>query len=130
VKNDAVRLCPSHGIYPPLPGESKDAEGRYVINAWDSYFARSLGLKETSPQGRPDSDISDSAGTLIVWEHNNNAGECQNGQDGGDTERPKEVEGHWSADHNGGFNTLWCDGHVKWMKFPMLRRRMFTIQQD
>ena len=129
LKNDAVRFCPSHRIYPPLAGEVRPAEGRYVLNAWDSFFAAPLGLTETSPQAQPESKIVEPAVTLLVWEHNNNAGECQNGQDGGDAERPKFVKGHWSDDHNGGLNALWCDGHVKWMTFSMLRRRMFTIQK-
>lgn len=130
IKNDAVRLCPSRRVRPPLPGETKDAEGRYVLNAWDSFYAKSLGYTETSPQGRPDADIVEPATTLLVWEHNNNAGECQNGQDGGDAQRPKEVAGHWSDDHTGGFNALYCDGHVKRQTFGQMRRRDFTIQRD
>ncbi len=130
IKNDGLRLCPSRRVRPPLPGETLDAEGRYVLNAWDSYFGSSLGLTETSPQARPDGDVRDPAGTLIVWEHNNNAGECQNGQDGGDLDRPANIGGHWSDDHNGGFNALYCDGHVKRQSFLMLRRRDFTIQAD
>ncbi|MBC7806853.1 MAG: hypothetical protein H7145_11960 [Akkermansiaceae bacterium] len=130
IKNDAVRLCPSRRVRPPLSGETKDAEGRYVLNAWDSFFASNLGLNETSPQARPDAEIRDPASTLIVWEHNNNASECQNGQDSGDTERPGNIDGHWSDDHTGGFNALYCDGHVKRLSFSMLRRRDFTIQAD
>ncbi|MBC8136660.1 MAG: DUF1559 domain-containing protein [Fibrella sp.] len=130
LKSDGVRLCPSRKVRPPLPGETKDAEGRYVLNAWDSYFGKNLGLNETSPQARPDADVPAPASTLIVWEHNNNAGECQNGQEGGDTERPADIDGHWSDDHAGGFNALYCDGHVKRLSFPMLRRRDFTIQAD
>lgn len=130
IKNDGVRLCPSRRVRPPLAGETKDAEGRYVLNAWDSYFAKSLGLKETSPQGQADADVPNPSSTLIVWEHNNNASECQNGQDGGDTIRPANIDGHWSDDHTGGFNALYCDGHVKRLSFPMLLRRDFTIQAD
>jgi prepilin-type N-terminal cleavage/methylation domain-containing protein/prepilin-type processing-associated H-X9-DG protein len=130
IKNDGVRLCPSRKTYPPLPGETIDAEGRYVMNAWDTFYASSLGLKETAPQGRPDSEVREPSGTLMVWEHNNNASECQNGQDGGNTERPADIKGHWSDNHAGGFNALYCDGHVKRLSFRMLRRRDFTIQAD
>ncbi len=128
LKNDGVRLCPSRRTRPPLPGETMDAEGRYVLNAWDSFFASSMGFSETSPQGQSDADVPRPASTLLVWEHNNNASECQNGQAGGDAERPKEIKGHWSEDHAGGFDALYCDGHVKWLTFPMLRRRDFVIQ--
>lgn len=131
LRNDAVRLCPSRRLFPPLSGETKDAEGRYVINAWDSFYSKwRVDSKETSPQGRPDAEILEPAGTLLVWEHNNNAGECQNGQESGTDERPGETKGHWSDDHTGGFNALYCDGHVKRLMFSQLRRRDFTIQAD
>ena len=132
IKNDAVRLCPSRKVRPPLAGEARDAEGRYVINAWDTYYAkwRGGGVLETSPQGRPDAEVLEPSGTLLVWEHNNNAGECQNGQESGDATHPGETEGHWSDDHSGGFNALYCDGHVKRLTFSQLRRRDFTIQAD
>ena len=32
--------------------------------------------------------------------------------------------------HHDGFNALWCDGHVKRMRYSDLRRRFFTIEQD
>ncbi|MBC8140939.1 MAG: prepilin-type N-terminal cleavage/methylation domain-containing protein [Armatimonadetes bacterium] len=130
LKSDAVRLCPSRRVRPPLPGETKDAEGRYVLNAWDSFHGKWRNIPETSPQGRPDADIPEPASTLIVWEHNNNAGECQNGQESGDATRPGEIAGHWSDDHTGGFNALYCDGHVKRLTFSTLRRRDFTIQEE
>jgi len=130
VKSDGVRLCPSRREYPPLPGETQAGEDRYVINAWDSFYAQPLGLTETSPQGQADSAVPEPSQTLFAWEHTNNAGECQGGQQGGDHERPANVPDHWSATHNGGFSALWCDGHVKWMTFSMLRRHMFTIQEE
>ncbi|HVK05432.1 MAG TPA: type II secretion system protein [Armatimonadaceae bacterium] len=132
VKNDAVRLCPSRREYPPLPGsgDPRETVGRYVLNGWDSYYARALGRTETSPQGQADSAVPEPAQTLLVWEHTNNAGECQVGQEGGDAERLSAVSDHWNDTHNGGFTTLWCDGHVKWMTFPQLRRRLFTIQEE
>ena len=101
-----------------------------MLNAWDSFHGKWRGVAETSPQGQPDAAISEPASTLLVWEHNNNAGECQNGQEGGDAERPKEIKGHWSDDHTGGFNALYCDGHVKRLTFSLLRRRDFTTQRD
>ncbi len=130
LRNNAVRLCPSRKVRPPLAGETKDAEGRYVLNAWDSFHGKWRGVPETSPQARPDAEISEAASTLIVWEHNNNAGECENGQESGNATRPGEIVGHWSDDHTGGFNAVYCDGHVKRLTFSQLRRRDFTIQAD
>jgi len=135
VKSDGVWLCPSRRTRPPLPGDTKEAQGRYTINGWDSSWADKAkpGLKETSPQGQPDSAVPEPATTLFAWEHANNSGECQNGQealgsDGPDTLGPSP--NHWTEEHSGGLHALWCDGHVKWTRASQLRRRMFSIQQD
>ncbi len=127
LKNDDVRRCPSRYQGPPWnPGE-KPAQGRYTINAWDSFFGS--GRPETGAQGQPQSKITQPAETLLVWEHINNASECQVGQDGqGNTIVPNDK--HWEAAHSGGLDTLWCDGHVKWLKVSQFRRAWFTIQED
>jgi prepilin-type N-terminal cleavage/methylation domain-containing protein/prepilin-type processing-associated H-X9-DG protein len=128
IRNDGVRLCPSRRERPPLEPGEKNAVSRYVINGWDSYFGE--GKPETSPQGKSDAQVPVPASTLLVWEHANNGSECQVGQQGGTTALPEEVPGHWENSHGGGFSTLWCDGHVKWMLYSQLRRPMFTIQED
>jgi prepilin-type N-terminal cleavage/methylation domain-containing protein/prepilin-type processing-associated H-X9-DG protein len=135
VKNDDLRLCPSRGTRPPLPGDTAEAVGRYVINGWDGYWADKAepGRQETSPQGQPDAAVGDPAGTLYAWEHTNNAGECQNGQEkfgAGGKDTLEASAGHWTDSHSGGFNALWCDGHVRWMRESQLRRHLFTIQND
>ena len=130
MKNEGVRRCPSRRATPPLPGEPREGESRYVINGWDSSYSQSLGLIETGPQGKADSEVPEPSSTLIVWEHENNAAECQNGQQGGTTELLETSQGHWFDGHNGGMNTLYCDGHVKWMRVSQLRRKFFTIQEE
>lgn len=129
VKNDDVRRCPGRatGGAPLAPGELPQ-EGRYSINGWDSYFGG--GRPETSPQGQPDAAVPEPASTILVIEHTNSAGECQVGQDGGTATGLASVPGHWEQNHSGGFNLLWCDGHVKWSRETSLRRALFTIQAD
>jgi len=123
IKNDGVRLCPSRSMGPT-------EQGRYVINGWDSYFANlppNSGLTQTGPSGQPDSKVNDPAGTMIVWEHTNEGPDCQEGQVGetGDT---LGSAGLMETSHNGGMDTLWCDGHVKWMLRSQMRSHMFYIQ--
>jgi prepilin-type N-terminal cleavage/methylation domain-containing protein/prepilin-type processing-associated H-X9-DG protein len=128
VKNDDVRKCPSRYQGPPWnPGE-QPAQGRYTINAWDSSFNN--GAPETSPQGQPDSAVTEPAQTLIVWEHINNASECQVGQPGGQGDQLAPAVNHWETAHSGGMNSLWCDGHVKWLLVSQFKRSWFTIQED
>jgi prepilin-type N-terminal cleavage/methylation domain-containing protein/prepilin-type processing-associated H-X9-DG protein len=129
IRNDDVRRCPARqtGGAPTAPGEPAE-EGRYSINAWDSYFGD--GRPETAPQGQADAAVPEPATTILVIEHTNNAGECQVGQPGGTATGLSVVPGHWEQNHSGGFNLLWCDGHVKWTRESALRRAMFTIQAD
>ncbi len=128
VKNDAVRRCPSRHIGPPLIPGGLPVEGRYTINAWDTFYGE--GRNETGPQGQPDAAVPQPASTILVVEHTNSAGECQVGQPGGTATGLSASTGHWEENHSGGFNILWCDGHAKWSRVSMLKRAYFTIQED
>lgn len=128
VKNDDVRRCPSRRIGPPLVPGGLPVEGRYTINAWDTFHG--AGKNETGPQGQPDAAVPQPASTIMVVEHTNSAGECQVGQEGGTATTLGDSVGHWEENHSGGFNILWCDGHAKWTRLSMLRRAWFTIQED
>ena len=113
--NDTVRHC---------PGRDTDV-GRYCINMWQ-------GMTENSPQGRPEASVPNPSKTLIVWEHRIAHWGCSTGQGGGNAIDPDPDAGinHWDSSHHGGFNALWCDGHVKRMRYAQLRRRFFTIEED
>ena len=124
LKNEQVRLCPSR----PVQIGGTSGEGRYVLNSWDSYFGQ--GRDETGPQNQADAHVPDPAGTVLVLEHTNSASECQAGQEGGTGDLLQDAPGHWQTAHQGGMNTLWCDGHVKWLLPSQLRRHQFTIQND
>jgi prepilin-type N-terminal cleavage/methylation domain-containing protein/prepilin-type processing-associated H-X9-DG protein len=119
VKNDAVRLCPSRSMGPI-------EQGRYTLNGWDSSYSK---LPETSPQGQPDSLVTQPADTLLVWEHINESPDCQTGQTGGSADLLAPASSHWEIGHSGGMDALWCDGHVKWMLQTQLRRHLFIIQK-
>lgn len=123
--NDVYR-CPSRRERPPAATGEAPAVTRYVLNSWDSYFAQ--GRNETGPQGQPDSAVPRPAQTVLVLEHTNNASECQAGQEGGTGDFLADVPGHWETAHTGGMNTLWCDGHVRWMLPSQLRRSQFNIR--
>jgi prepilin-type N-terminal cleavage/methylation domain-containing protein/prepilin-type processing-associated H-X9-DG protein len=119
IRNDAIRICPSR----------KTPEGRYTINGW---FGMPFGVPETSPQGQMDAAVPRPTSTLIMWEHSVPASSCLTGQYGGDGGTPDPEAGisHWESNHHQGFNALWCDGHVKRMRYGQLRRTYFTIEED
>jgi prepilin-type N-terminal cleavage/methylation domain-containing protein/prepilin-type processing-associated H-X9-DG protein len=119
LRNEGVRQCPSRRI----------PTARYAINFWSG---RPYGFPETSPQGQPEAAVPRPATTLIVWEHQVPFAACIKGQQGGNRDEPDPAQGidHWDSSHHGGFNALWCDGHVKRMRYSDLRRTYFTIEED
>jgi prepilin-type N-terminal cleavage/methylation domain-containing protein/prepilin-type processing-associated H-X9-DG protein len=127
IKNDEVRKCPSRFRGTLVPEEGP-TEGRYAINAWDSFFAD--GRNETGSQGQNDAAVPQPATTILAVEHTNSAGECQVGQPGTPTEFLSPAPNHWEESHSEGFNILWCDGHVRWSRVTAIRRVWFTIQED
>jgi prepilin-type N-terminal cleavage/methylation domain-containing protein/prepilin-type processing-associated H-X9-DG protein len=119
LRNEGVRQCPSRRI----------PTARYCMNGWSG---KVYGQSETSPQGQPDALVPRPSTTLIVWEHQVPFPLCNRGQRGGTADEPDPSQGidHWDSSHTGGFNALWCDGHVKRMRYSQLRRSMFTIEED
>ena len=119
VKEPQVRLCPSR----------KKPEARYTMNGWAPLPNHP---PETSPQGQPDAAVTNPTSTLIMWEHQISAPDCWIGQEGDDPIRPDPTAGteHWDSAHHNGFNALWCDGHVKRMRYGNLLRTYFSIEED
>jgi prepilin-type N-terminal cleavage/methylation domain-containing protein/prepilin-type processing-associated H-X9-DG protein len=119
LRNGTIRHCPS----------KRNQVARYCINFWSGSVR---GMRETSPQGQPDSAVPNPASTLLVWEHQVWFPGCNRGQRGGTADEPDPGPGinHWDSLHHGGFNALWCDGHVKRMRYSDLKRRYFSIEQD
>jgi prepilin-type N-terminal cleavage/methylation domain-containing protein/prepilin-type processing-associated H-X9-DG protein len=119
LRGEGVRQCPSRRV----------GNARYCLNFWSGRYN---GVTETSPQGQAEAAVPQPASTLIVWEHQVWFPGCVRGQRGGTAEEPDPRPGisHWDSSHHDGFNALWCDGHVKRMRYANLRRRFFTIEQD
>jgi prepilin-type N-terminal cleavage/methylation domain-containing protein/prepilin-type processing-associated H-X9-DG protein len=119
IRNREIRRCPSR----------RTAVARYTLNGWSGVH---WGRSETSPQGWPDAAVPRPTTTLIAWEHQVDAAACILGQEGGDPLRPDPSAGvgHWDSAHHGGFNALWCDGHVKRMRYADLLRTYFTVEED
>ena len=86
----------------PLPGMVVPDGGQYI-----------------GPVGRADAAVE--TGTLLLWEHSNPAVRCNTW-----TTSP----GHWETPHHGGFNGLFCDGHVKWMTLGQIKPEMASYWED
>ena len=68
----------------------------------------------TGPYGRLQSQLTHPATTLSLWEHTNSALACNTWT----------TTGHFYAGHNGGFNVLFADGHVKPWTISQLTNRV------
>lgn len=80
--------------------------------------------------GAPESMLEDPSYTLLAWEHLAYAPVCnwlQRANWFGGPPNVPEMTDHFNFLHNGGTNTLWCDGHVKRYAYGHLRRPMFTV---
>jgi prepilin-type N-terminal cleavage/methylation domain-containing protein/prepilin-type processing-associated H-X9-DG protein len=123
IKNIQVLDCPSYsgGGWCSMGACEGNAgqrywryNGGYGIN-WGAYFAGQVWPPTgwySTPAGAKESDIPDVAGTILVTESN-----CVVAAPGTLTS-----PGHSTFDpeivkrHNDGFNVLFCDGHVKWLR--------------
>jgi prepilin-type N-terminal cleavage/methylation domain-containing protein len=119
IRNEGIRQCPSR----------RHPDARYCLNGW---FGTHFGKTETSPEGQPEAVVRRPATTLLAWEHQVPQVDCKDGQKGGNEVVPDAAGAftHWDASHHDGFMSLWCDGHVKRMRFGQLRRSFFTIEED
>jgi len=119
LRSFGVRQCPSR----------KNPLGRYCLNGWSGEHH---GKTETSPQGQPDSRVTCPSSTLIAWEHQISASHCEIGQQGGTPDTPAADAGlsHWDSSHHDGFTALWCDGHVKRLRYASLKRSFFSVEED
>lgn len=121
IKNDAVRLCPNRKERYQTGGVWN--EGRYTINAHfvDDY---------ANPKGWPDAMVGHPATTMLVWEHYWNSVYCGAAPPTPGVAASAADEEHWESAHHGGLNVLWCDGHVKRVRYGQLSRAWFTKESD
>lgn len=83
--------------------------------------------------GAPEGMVEEPADTLLAWEHLAYAPMCNWLQRADWLFSPPnvpEMTEHFNFLHNGGTNTLWCDGHVKRLSYGQLRRPMFSVRKD
>jgi prepilin-type N-terminal cleavage/methylation domain-containing protein/prepilin-type processing-associated H-X9-DG protein len=74
--------------------------------------------------------IEEPADTLLCWEHLAFAPMCNWLQRPDWYKSPPdipEMTEHFNFLHNGGTNTLWCDGHAKRFSYGQLKRPMFSV---
>jgi prepilin-type N-terminal cleavage/methylation domain-containing protein/prepilin-type processing-associated H-X9-DG protein len=74
--------------------------------------------------------IEEPANTLLCWEHVAFAPICNWLQRPSWFASPPdipEMTEHFDFLHNGGTNTLWCDGHAKRHSYGQLKRPMFSV---
>ncbi len=129
LKNTDVLICSQEREYGTEPFAYRYPQ--YAINqlpAQGTIIAPDGGrwvgpLSEITPQKtllRTDAMV-DSANTMLIWEHNSTAAECNIWS---------TSPGHWDTGHQGGFITLWCDGHAKRMTLGKLENRFMTYWAD
>lgn len=133
------------------PNQSPDIQSALALNGFDplipsDYYAENPAAKgnEFGPSifssqyigdtyetvGASASLVEEPANTLLCWEHLAFAPICnwlQRPNWYGSPPNIPEMTDHLNFLHNGGTNTLWCDGHVKRFSYGQLRRPMFSV---
>jgi len=88
---------------------------------WQCGFA--MNYSDGGPSGRTESNVSSPTERLTVWDHRRSPG-CSDSRLTAPPRPPwlpfTDV-GHYPDRHNGGFNGLFFDGHVKWLIAGRLR---------
>lgn len=82
--------------------------------------------------GAHDSEIQQPSSTLVAWEHENPAPECNFLQSPNWLTTPPEgsYRDHFHLLHRSGATCLWCDGHVKHVIYDKLQRPWFSCRKD
>ena len=121
-KNTQIGICPSSRSWRAPPGAPgcttfNSWVGSYAMNIWDTATWSGGGMC-----GIPLGKVQDPAGTIWLVD----VGGCTYV----DTEARTDYMGstHINKCHNDGFNSVFADGHAKWIK--MSERRMWTIAAD
>ena len=138
LKNNQIKKCPDvpnswqtalalNGFNIYLPSDY------YAVNtkAAGSEFSPSFRSQQTDPTSGAsivlsamEAEIDQPASTLILWEHQNAAPECNFLQSPIWLTSPPDgpYRDHFHLLHRNGSTTLWCDGHVKLTIYDTLQR--------
>ncbi|AIE85684.1 hypothetical protein OP10G_2316 [Fimbriimonas ginsengisoli Gsoil 348] len=83
--------------------------------------------------GAGNSEVEESASTLMAWEHGATVPLCNFLQPADWFNVPpndKALSDHFNFLHTNGTTTVWLDGHAKRLVYGQLRRTMFVIRRD
>ena len=83
--------------------------------------------------GASNSEVEESAGTLMAWEHGATVPLCNFLQPHDWFNNPPDIQSlrdHFNFLHTNGTTTVWLDGHAKRLVYGQLRRPMFSIRRD
>lgn len=145
LKNHDIKKCPNKpsesqtalalsGFYQRFPSAyyttNPNAVGGEYGTAMRNYQTIN-GVVDT--QGASNSEVEESANTLLLWEHQASAPLCNFLQAADWFSSPPEdahLRDHFNLLHNGGTNTAWTDGHAKRLAYGQLRRPMFSVRKD
>jgi prepilin-type N-terminal cleavage/methylation domain-containing protein/prepilin-type processing-associated H-X9-DG protein len=145
LKSDQIKRCPSQ----PSEWQAAIAYSWFYAGFPSAYYATNPaangleygpGGKQTylSPLGgivsigAGDSEIEDPAYTLAAWEHKAHAPVCNFLQGPDWVDHPPldpTYSEHFHFLHRKGGTALWCDGHVKRIVYPQLKRPMFSCNK-
>lgn len=82
--------------------------------------------------GASQSEIEETANTLVAWEHKATVPACNFLQPHDWLDSPplsQDLRDHFHFLHRGGANTIWADTHAKRLTYSQLRRPMFSAQK-
>ena len=146
IKNAQIKKCPD------VPGSWQMALALNIFNVYLDldYYAANPAAKgnefgpayrssqtdpiteEEMPLGAHDSEIDQPSTTLVAWEHQNPAPECNFLQSPDWLNSPPEgpYRDHFHLLHRNGATCLWCDSHVKHVIYDALKRPWFSCRKD
>ncbi len=145
LKSEGIKKCPNQ----PGSWQLAIATNGFNTNQDSAYYTTNPGAKgnEFGPSvrtytfvngavdctGANDSEIDESANTLVTWEHKSQAPLCNFIQPYDWFSNPPNVQSlqdHFNFLHTNGTNTGWADGHAKRLVYGQLKRPMFSVRKD
>ncbi len=147
LKSEGVKTCPNkpkqwqlalalnyfNANYPsPYYTTNPAAAGNeYSLNAKACSTDAATSLM--SCHGANTSEMDEPSATLVAWEHAASVPFCNFLQTSDWEFSPPNsapLREHFNFLHRGGTNTIWADGHVRWMNYGRLKRRYFSVRKD
>ncbi len=146
LKNYEIRLCPKRpantqvvlaynwfnpNISSAYYTTNPTAQGQEFGPGARTVRTHALGFIESL--GANGSEIEDTAGTLVLWEHDAHVPNCNFLQSSDWLNSPPNephLKEHFNFLHRNGTTTLWADSHARRMTYEQLKRPMFSSRKD